>query len=92
MSMSTHVMGFQPADEEWDKMKAAYEACTAADIEPPYAVMDFFDYEDPAESCGKEVDISQAVTEWSADMKDGFQVDLSKLPKTVKFIRFFNTH
>jgi hypothetical protein len=32
------------------------------------------------------------VKEWSADERDGYELDLSKLPPDVKFIRFYNAY
>ena len=92
MGMTTHVMGFQPPDEEWQQMKAVFDVCTKAGIEIPDEVEDFFNYEDPKDSKGKEVNIEDAVTETSSEMRDGFEVDLSKLPMTVKVVRFFNAY
>lgn len=32
MGMIAHVVLFQPADEEWNRMKEAYEACDKAGV------------------------------------------------------------
>ena len=36
MSTTLYVWGIKPPDEKWLKMKAAYDACKAADVEFPY--------------------------------------------------------
>ena len=59
--MSTHIVGFKPPDEKWLKMKAVYESCHEASIDPPDDVMRFFGYEDPSES-GVLVNIAEAVS------------------------------
>ena len=90
MGMSMHVVGYKPADEHWKKMKAAWDACAAADIEPPEAVSDFFDDEDPGDAPGKEVEIEGAgAKEWKDDMREGYEVDITALPEGVRFVRFY---
>lgn len=93
MSMSSHIVGFRPPDAKWRKMKAAYEACDAAGLDIPDEVASFFNHEAPDDS-GVEVEIedTKAVTEYSAEMREGYEVDLTKLPPDVKIIRFFNAY
>lgn len=93
MSMSSHIVGFRPPDAKWRKMKDAFDACEAADVPIPADVSRFFNHENPDES-GVEVPIERtdAVTEYRADMRDGFEIDLTKLPPDVKIIRFFNSY
>ena len=40
---------------------------------------------------GREIDISPALTPWGADMREGFEIEIAKLPPNVKIIRFFNS-
>ena len=91
MSMSTHVVGFKPADSKWKKMKAVWDACTAAGVDPPNEVEDFFDGIYPGDDPGMSVDIKSAVAEWSDEGCSGHEVDVTKLPKDVTVIRFFNS-
>lgn len=93
MSMSTHVVGFAPPDEKWQKMKAVWDACAAAKIPVPDEVDRFFNFNVP-DSSGVEIELEnlECVSEYRAEMVDGFQIDLSKLPPNVKFIRFFNSY
>lgn len=90
MGMGINIIGFKPPDKKWLKMKAIWDLCKEAFIDPPEEVEEFFDYEDP-DKAGVLINLKNtpAVEEWSADMKDGFQVDLKKLPEGIKFIRFF---
>lgn len=88
MSMSTHVIGFVPPDEEWKKMKAIWDACNKAKIDPPDEVQDFFDGEVPSEK-GQEVEIPHR--EWGDENRQGIEVEINKLPKNVKLIRFYNS-
>lgn len=92
MGMSTYVIGIKPPDAKWKKMKEAYDACEAAGVDPPKAVTDFFNGEEP-DASGVVVQIkdSKAVTEWHAEMESGYQVDLTKLPKDITAIRFYNS-
>lgn len=105
MSMSTHVIGIKPPDETWKKMKTAWEACEAAGIDPPKEVLAFFDHVKPdergvvvdlkyfcnPESEPKKTDLHPAVTKYKAEMQEGFEVDVTKLPLDVKIIRFYNS-
>lgn len=93
MGMSTHVVGFRPADEEWNRMKAAYNSCKAAKVGVPDAVYQFFDGESPGDKPGMEVDIRSAVREWNdGQSRSGYEIDLSKLPSNVKIIRCYNSY
>jgi len=97
MSMSTHVVGFRPPDEKWKKMKAVWEACKKADMDPPEEVQDFFEYEGPDDQ-GVEVREEAlrkagAISQW--EDKDGsasgYEIDVTKLPKDVKIVRVYNS-
>lgn len=90
--MSTHVIGFRPADEKWNKMKAIWDSCESADIPIPKEVSRFFDDEDPGDKPGAEVKIDKAVTDWDCDCGEGYEIDVTKLPKDVQFIRFYNSY
>lgn len=89
MGMSTRITGLQPPDDEWKAKLAAYNACQAADIPVPDELAAFFDYASPDSS--REIDITQAVTSWKDDMKDGFEVEIAKLPPNIKIVRFYNS-
>lgn len=88
MSMSTHVIGFAPPDEKWQAMKAIWDSCKAAKIDPPKEVEKFFDYQEP-DPAGVEVKIP--ALEWSDDCREGFEIDVEKIPAHVKVIRFYNS-
>lgn len=88
MSMSTSVIGFKPPDAKWKKMKEVWDACRAAGIDPPKEVSEFFEWMDPDPN-GVEVDLPAA--EWSDDGRAGFEIEVSKIPKGVTIIRFYNS-
>jgi hypothetical protein len=88
MSMSTHVTGFAPPDEQWAKMKAIWDACGAAGIAVPDEVERFFGGEEPDEA-GVEVDLP--LREWSDDAGAGYELDIASIPPQVKTIRFYNS-
>jgi hypothetical protein len=94
--MSKHIIGIKPPDDKWLAMKAVYDACILAKITVPHEVISFFGGDEPdamgvrvrqsiLEKCG-------AVIEYSADMRDGFEIDITKLPKDVKIIRVYNSY
>lgn len=93
--MSTHVIGIKPPNEQWEHMKAVYDACHLAGVMVPTEVDDFFNGETP-DPLGVIVEIEKldAVTEWidqEYGSASGFEVDLSKLPKDITVLRFFNS-
>ncbi len=90
MGMTVSVVGFKPPGPKWKKMKAAYDACEADGIETPKDVDKFFNYEAPDNS-GVRIEkkkLGKAVTDFSAEMQEGFEIDVTKLPKDVTIIRF----
>lgn len=91
MSMSTHIVGFRPADESWNNMKEIWEACTKAKVKIPDDVMKFFDGEAPGDKPGCEISIKKAVADWGDDYRSGYELDISKLPEGVSKIRFYNS-
>ena len=91
MSMSTHIVGFRPADEKWKEMKTIWDACEKAGIDIPEAVEEFFDGEAPGDKPGAEVEIESALREWQDEGASGYEVDLGKLPKNVTVLRFYNS-
>lgn len=89
MGMGSHAVGVVPPDEKWNEMKAIWDACEKAKIEPPKVVLEFFDYRDP-DPAGVETSIEWE--EWSdGNMSEGIEVEVDKIPKHVKIIRFVNT-
>lgn len=93
MSMSTSVVGFKPPDEKWKEMKAIWDACDKAEIAIPDEVDEFFGGYDPDDR-GVEVDLedSPCCSVYAPEMKDGFEIDVTKLPKDVTIIRFWNSY
>jgi hypothetical protein len=91
MGMTTHVYGFRPPDDEWRRMKEAYDACAAANIEIPDSIWRFFGDDIPDEA-GVSVPLGDAVKEYKVEMDEGFEVDLTALPPGLKIIRFVNSY
>lgn len=102
MGMSTHVVGFKPPDEKWRKMKAAWDSCTAAGVDVPKEIGEFFNWSAPDErgvivkleewKDGKKV-LHECLREWSEDThtREGYEIDVTKLPKDVTVLRFYNS-
>lgn len=93
MGASMHVVGLKPPDEKWQKMCAVWDACKSAGVVQPMAVVAFFSGEDPDPS-GVPVDETElrdsgALHNWEADMREGFEVDVTKLPADVTVLRFY---
>lgn len=100
MSMSTCVEAIRPPNEKWKKMKAAYDACKAAGASIPDDVDDFFNGEPPDDRGGVVVMhvskydkmLPDWVTKVDREMQDGFEIDISKLPRDVTVVRFTNSY
>lgn len=93
MGMSTHVIGIGKPDEKHKRMFEVYEACQAAGISVPDEVNEYFDWDSPNES-GRKIELRRgdAVTEYRAEMRDGYEVEIAKLPKDITHIRFYNSY
>ena len=97
MSSSLYVVGFRPPDEEWQRMKAAYDACKSAGVDPPKKIESFFNHDAPDDAgvlvrmacdySSKERHVS--VEDYVENGYQGFTVDLTKLPEGLRYIRFF---
>lgn len=92
MGVCYYVEGIRPPDERWKKYKAAYDAWRELPDsgELPEQLLAFFDHRDPDKE-GVIVDLDEceeAVTEWEEEGRSGYQVDLSKIPKDLKILRF----
>lgn len=79
MSMSTHVVGFRPADAKWKEMKTIWETCKRAKIKIPNEVQKFFDGEAPGDKPGQEVEVN--AKEWKDEHREGYELDLTTLPE-----------
>lgn len=100
MGVSTRIEGVKPPDGTWTKMKAVYDACIAASLPVPAAVTEFFDGEPPSPfgvkvalciGYGHTCEYHASVHPQTEDGGSGFLVEIAKLPKDVKFIRFMNS-
>lgn len=97
MGMSTFVVGIKPPDDHWRRMKAAWDACEEAGIEPPQSILDFFEGEKP-DPAGVTIDLlhferlepHSSVKEWSDDYGKGYEVHVKDLPPDVTILRFYN--
>lgn len=88
MGMSTHIIGIMPADDAFNKMKAAWDACEAVGANIPDAVLEFFGGERP-QADGATVELKKR--QWQNDHQEGIEIDIADLPPGVKTIRFYNS-
>lgn len=94
MGMSTHVVGIKEPTEEYRKKYEAYRACDAAGVTPPKEIVDFFDgvdfkYVDPT---GMKVNLDKScVHDWKADMSEGYEIEVAKIPAGVTRVRVYNS-
>lgn len=91
--MFSYVKGIKPPDDKWKRMKAVYDSCDLAGIDVPEEVSEYFGWEEP-DNKGVVVDLDKhdCCKKYKADMQDGFEIDLTKLPKDITIIRFVNSY
>ena len=93
MSMETYVLGFKPADDKFKKMKEVYLKCGELGIDPPREVEDYFDGSGVVDGGVRvEIEEHECCSEYSDGCRNGFEIDVTKLPKDVKIVRFYNSY
>lgn len=92
MSMMTTVTGFKPPDEKWKNMKAIWDSYEKAGLAVPDEIVLFFN-DEPPDDLGVEVALQQTecCSEYRSNDGQGVEIEISKLPKDVKIIRFYNS-
>lgn len=99
MGMSTHLRAFIPdTDKEYLKHKEVLLLCKKAEVSLPKETMDYFktNYSDPNEELLEthlEMDLNENehYKEWGDNFRQGYELDLLKLPEGVTKIRFYNS-
>lgn len=98
MSMSSYIQAFIPdTDATYQKHKKVLLVCNEAGVQLPKETAEYFGTTDTSEYVLEEklsVSLKEGVhyTEYSADMTEGFEVDLTKLPQGVTKLRFCNSY
>lgn len=95
MGMDLSVSGIIPADDDYRKKLAAYHACEEAGVPIPKELETFFK-DGPPDEKGMEVyafDTDPISKQFKAAVEScksewGYDIDLSKLPKEIKILRF----
>ena len=89
MSPCLVVQGIVPPDEKYKKMEEIYNLCKVMRIEPPAEVQQFFRYQ-PPDPAGMALELGASVmTPFNAEMQEGFDVQLDKLPPEIKILRVY---
>lgn len=93
MGMSMHIIAFVPdTDPEYLKHKKVSEVCNDAGVSLPLETAQYFKgCEDAEDKLQANLVYGVHYKEWSADMQEGIEVDITKLPKGVTKIRFYNS-
>ncbi len=86
MSITTYVIGIKTPDEKFESMKAIYDSCTKMKIGIPDEVRKYFNDEAPDEN-GVVVNIDSTKYHGN-EMYSAKEVDISKLDKDIKILRF----
>lgn len=96
MSMSTHITGIRDLDGKFATMLAAKLTCERASVSYPQELRDYFggevgESEEYLRRKMETVDISKTICKPNRTESEIYEVDLSKLPKDVKALRFENS-
>jgi hypothetical protein len=96
MTPSLRIEGIIPPDTRFLRMKAVWDACMTAGVEVPKTVAAFFDGETP-HSDGVKKDLRECISEcvcrlsMSGERIDGYDIEISKLPPDIEYIRVYMT-
>ena len=97
MGMSTHIAAYTPdTDVDFQKHKKILLMCLEAKVSLPKETALYFGEESPSEYLLDEklsIDLKEDVhyKEWSDESSQGYELDLTQLPKGVTKLRFFNS-
>lgn len=96
MSMSTHLVAFTPdTDPEYQKHLKVWNMCEELEVSLPAETYSYFlngYMSTPEEKLEVTLEEGEHYKEWEGDMQEGFEVDLTKLPKGVTKLRFYNSY
>jgi len=94
--MSTHIVAFIPdTDKEYQRHKKILQACSEGEVSLPPETANYFGYELPEDYLLEDklsVNLERGVhyEDWRDESSAGFEVDLTKIPKGVTKLRFYN--
>lgn len=98
MGLSTHIKAFIPdTDPEFQKHKSVALVCMEAKVSLPAETSNYFNVRHSPypgmfdEKLAIQLREGEHYEEWRGEASDGFEVDLSKLPKGVTKLRFYNS-
>ncbi len=97
MGMSTHIEAFMPdTDADFIKHKNVLLACREAGVSLPKETAGYFGSDDTSNETLDErlivpLQLSLDYVNYSEDDRHGFEVDLTRLPKGVTKLRFYNS-
>ena len=100
MGMSTHIRAFMPdTDPEFNKHKKLALACDDANVSLPKETAEYFGcdvddfYSDLIEE-KLEIDLikDEHFVIYTDIMSEGYEVDLTRIPKGVTKLRFYNSY
>lgn len=91
--MSSHLVAFIPDnDPTYQKHLRIFQMCKTEGVSLPKETEDYFGGEKPEEKLRFPLTKGVHYKNHSEEMEDGFEVDLSKLPKEVTRLRFVNSY
>jgi len=84
-SVNLQVTALCKPDDQFQSMKKVWEACTEALLDVPDEVYEYFGEEGPGDDDMMAEDVE--LTEFSENMVDGWQINLSELPENAEILQ-----
>lgn len=98
MSTTLDVIAYFEDNEDFRKKADAFKACVAAGVDPPDALSAFDPGDIGKDAPGPLFDLNAgrddehpAVSKYLGIGQGGFEVDISKLPKGIRYLRFVSS-
>ncbi len=100
MSMSTSVVGLRNLDIKFNDMIKLKKMCEKSKVSYPKELIEYFGKNNVGESeeylksemTEIEIEDEDFVSAWKAEMQEGFEIEVDKIPKEIKTIRFYNSY
>jgi len=104
MGASSNIIGVRDLRQDFDRKWDALQSCKKAGVLFPKELQKYFDLDGDEDRVLEEKELYErekltfslegkpGVKTWDAEMEDGFEVDLKKLPKDITKIRFYTSY
>ena len=93
MGMSTHILLLKSKhDLEYKKNLKVLLACQEAGVKLPKEIDEYFGGNGVDNNPEYPLELDFEPTKWKGKYKEGYEIDVSKIPSGTKTIRFYNSY